>query len=309
MSDVLDGLSAAVSVDGPWTHRDLAANGARFHLVEAGSGPLVLLLHGFPQFWWTWRAQIPALVAAGYRVVAMDLRGYGGSDKPPRGYDPLTLTMDVTGVIRSLGEPDAVIVGHGWGGYLGWVAACLRPKMVRRLAVIGAPHPRGYRSALLSDPAQIAASSYVFSFQLPWQPERTLTRDGCAHVGELLADWAGPTWPAAEASERYRRAMAIPGVAHCAVEYYRWLVRSLLRPDGVQFTRRMATPIDVPTLHLHGALDPVVLPRTARGAGRYVNGPYRWRLLEGAGHFVHEEVPDVFNTELISWLADPEPDR
>ena len=94
----------------------VAANGARFHVAVAGEGPLVLLLHGFPTFWWTWRHQLPALAAAGHRVAAMDLRGFGASDKPPRGYDPRTLAEDVSGVIRSLGDRDAVVVGQGLGG-------------------------------------------------------------------------------------------------------------------------------------------------------------------------------------------------
>ncbi len=109
-----------VYADGPWTHRDVSANGARFHVVELGDGPLALFLHGFPQFWWTWREQLTAFADAGYRAVAMDLRGIGGSDKPPRGYDPLTATMDVTGVIRALGESNAVLVGHGLGAGLAW---------------------------------------------------------------------------------------------------------------------------------------------------------------------------------------------
>lgn len=109
------------------SHRDVAANGARFHIAELGEGPLVLLLHGFPQFWWTWRHQLTALADAGFRAVAMDLRGVGGSDRTPRGYDPANLALDVTGVIRSLGEPDAALVGHDLGGYLAWTAAVMRP--------------------------------------------------------------------------------------------------------------------------------------------------------------------------------------
>ncbi|CAM5324131.1 Haloalkane dehalogenase [Streptomyces violaceorubidus] len=109
------------------THPDVAANGARFHIAELGDGPLVLLLHGFPQFWWTWRHQLVALADAGFRAVAMDLRGVGGSDRTPRGDDPAGLALDITGVIRSLGEPDAALVGHDLGGYLAWTAAAMRP--------------------------------------------------------------------------------------------------------------------------------------------------------------------------------------
>ena len=98
--------ATSVLLPGPWTHRDLSANGVRLHVAEAGEGPLVLLLHGFPEFWWAWRAQLPALAAAGFRAVAPDLRGYGGSDKPPRGYDLPTAAADVAALVRALGEQD-----------------------------------------------------------------------------------------------------------------------------------------------------------------------------------------------------------
>jgi pimeloyl-ACP methyl ester carboxylesterase len=101
----------------------------------------------------------------------------------------------------------------------------------------------------------------------------------------------------------------VPSVAHSALEYHRWYLRSRFRPDGLRYTRAMHTPIQAPTLHLHGALDPCVLPASARGSGVYVEAPYRWRLLDGAGHFPHEEVPERFDLELRSWLADPEPER
>ncbi|MBU7597272.1 alpha/beta hydrolase [Streptomyces sp. P38-E01] len=301
----------AVQLDGPWTHRDVAANGARFHIAEMGEGPLVLLLHGFPQFWWTWRHQLPALAEAGYRAVAMDLRGVGGSDRTPRGYDPANLALDVTGVIRSLGEPDAALVGHGLGGYLAWTAAVMRPKLIRRLAVESMPHPRRWRAAMLRDPRQTAASSHIWGFQRPWLPERQLTADDGALVGRLVSDWTGPSPDTytPEDLEVYRRAMCIPSAAHCSVEPYRWLMRSLARPDGVQFYRRMKRPVRVPTLHLHGSLDPVLRTRSSAGSGAYVEAPYRWRLFDGLGHFPHEEDPAGFTTELVDWFRDPEPDR
>jgi pimeloyl-ACP methyl ester carboxylesterase len=269
----------------------------------------VLLLHGFPQFWWAWRHQLPALAEAGYRAVAMDLRGVGGSDRTPRGYDPANLALDVTGVIRSLGEPDAALVGHDLGGYLAWTAAVMRPKLVRRLAVAAMPHPRNWRAALLRDPRQTVASSAVWGFQRPWLPERRLVADDAEAVGELLRSWSGPRQPEPADVDVYRRAMTIPSTAHCSIEPYRWLVRSLARPDGIQFNRRMKRPVQVPTLHLHGSLDPVMRTRSAAGSGEYVEAPYRWRLFDGLGHFPHEEDPVAFTGELIDWLRDPEPDR
>src|SRR3712207_1304446 len=133
--------ASVVLVNGPWEHRMVAANGARFHVAEAGDGPMVLLLHGFPQFWWTGRHQLTALADAGYRAGAMDLRGYGASDKPPRGYDLSTLAADAAGVVRSLGAADAVVVGSDWGGAVAWSMSVLQPKVVRRICAVAAPHP------------------------------------------------------------------------------------------------------------------------------------------------------------------------
>lgn len=301
---------SVVQIDGPWRHRQVHAGGTRFHVVEAGEGPLVLLLHGFPQFWWTWRHQLESLPAAGYRAVAVDLRGYGGSDKPPRGYDLPTLAADASGLIRALGESGAIVVGHDWGGLLAWTMAVLDAKCVRRLVTVSAPHPVRLRSALRTDLfGQLRTSVHRLGFQLPWLPEHRLTRKGGAMVGRLLDQWSGPSWPDAETARVYREAFRIPTVAHCALEYHRWLGRSQLRPDGARYARVMRTEIEAPTLHLHGALDTCILPRTAQGSSRYVAAPYRWKLLEGAGHFPHEEQPATFDAELIGWLTDPEPDR
>jgi pimeloyl-ACP methyl ester carboxylesterase len=301
---------AAVQIGGPWTHRSVSANGTRFHIAEAGDGPLVVLLHGFPEFWWTWRHQLAWLPEAGFRAVAVDLRGYGGSDKPPRGYDLVTGADDVAGLIRALGEANAVVVGHGWGGLVAWTLAVYRPKVVARLAVVSMAHPLRMRAAMITDPlGQGRSSRYAFGFQLPMLPERQLVRDGARKVGQLLEGWSAPGWPDYETAQVYERAMRIPSVAHSALESHRWLARSAVRPDGLQYARHTHTPIQLPTLHLQGALDRCVLPQTARGAGRYVDGPYRWRLIDGAGHFPHEERPEVFDTELRGWLADPEPER
>ncbi len=287
---------ASIYLDGPWSHRSVSANGTRFHVAESGEGPLVLLLHGFPQFWWTWRHQLASLSAAGLRAVAVDLRGYGCSDKPPRGYDLVTAASDAAGLIRSLGEANAVVVGHDWGGMIAWTMAAYFPKVVRRLGVVSAAHPLRLRAAVLANPlGQGRSSGYALGFQLPMLPERQLLRDRAERVGRMLSSWSGPGWPDPETERRYRAAMCAPSVAHSALEYH--------------YARTMRTPVQAPTLQIHGALDRCMLPRTARGSGRYVEAPYRWRLIDGAGHFPHEELPQRFDLELRSWLADPEPER
>ena len=126
------------------THRFVEANGLQFHLVEAGQGPLVLLLHGFPEFWYGWRNQLPAL-ARHFRVVAPDLRGYNLTEKPPTGYDWETLASDVPALIRALGAEQAHVVGHDWGGVVAWGAAIFHPDVVDRLVILNAPHPAAYR--------------------------------------------------------------------------------------------------------------------------------------------------------------------
>ena len=309
-----------IEINGPWTHRDVTANGTRFHLASIGEGPLVLLLHGFPEFWWTWRHQLVALAEAGYRAVAVDLRGYGGSDKPPRGYDLITAAADAAGLISALGEANAVVVGHDWGGLTAWTLAAYFPKAVRRLAIVSMAHPLRMRAAVLSSPLSVHRSigwpaakngrgGYPLVFQVPMLPERRLVRDGGALVGTILSSWSAPGWPDQETAQIYQTAMRIPPVAHTSLEYQRWFVRSTFRPDGLRYARQMRSPVAAPVLHLHGAIDPCILPQTARGAGRYVEGPYRWKVIEGAGHYPHEERPELFDSELLGWLADPEPDR
>ena len=290
--------------DGPWTHRDVSANGIRLHVTECGTGPLVVLLHGFPQYWWAWRHQLTGLADAGFRVAAPDLRGYGGSDKPPRGYDSMTAADDVAGLIRTLGEKDAVVVGHGWGGHIAWTVAAKHPTVVRRLAVLSAPHPLRWTQALLRDAEQRRASGYVARFQLPWQPERWMVADDAANVARIMTAWGGPRFPHAETDRAWREAMLILGAPHCALEYYRWAVRSAARSDGRRFRRLLRRPLDVATLQLHGALDRCVLPRTAQGSSRHVAGSYEWRILDGVGHFPAEEAPDAVTGELVRWCKE-----
>ena len=292
---------SAVLVDGPWSHREVSANGVRFHLAECGpaDGPLVLLLHGFPEFWWSWRHQLVALGEAGFRAVAPDLRGYGASDKPPRGYDAYTLSADVAGMVRALGGRNATIVGAGWGGLLSWSVATLHPAVVRNLAVVGMPHPRRVHAALRRDPAQLRASSHLAFFQLPRAPEALLRKDDGAYVGRLLRRWGGPGFPDPETEARCREAMQIPGAAHCSLEWYRWALRSLTRPTGLRFLRLLDRGVGVPTLQLHGSLDGSLLPSTARGSGDWVHAPYELRMLEGLGHFPHQEAPEPVSAALL----------
>lgn len=284
----------------------MSANGIRLHVVEAGEGPLVVLLHGFPEFWWSWRHQLRALAEAGFRAVAVDLRGYGDSDKPPRGYDLWTLAGDVDGLIRALGEQRAHVVGHDWGGAVAWTLAALHPRRLHTLTAIGIAHPLAFRSALLRHPlGQGRASRYMAGFQLPRRPEATLRREDGARVERIMRAWSGPGWTDtadfAEAVGRNREAIRISTVAHCALEYYRWMARSQVRAEGRRFATAVARRAEMPVLQVHGTGDPCVLESTARGSARWVAGEFRHETLD-AGHFVHEERPAETTALLLSHL-------
>jgi pimeloyl-ACP methyl ester carboxylesterase len=306
---------SVVRIDGPWRHLEVHANGIRFHVVEALSRPddtaeptterpLVILLHGFGSFWWSWRHQLRGLRNA--RVVAVDLRGYGASDKPPRGYDGWTLAGDTAGLVRALGHPSATLIGHADGGLVCWATSVLHPRMVRAIAVVSSPHPAALRTSTLTRRDQgRALLPWMLRYQVPMWPERALTRHDGAELERLVRSRASAKWVASkdfsETIGYMRRAIQIPSAAHSALEYQRWAVRSQLRSEGRRFIRLMKQPLSVPMLHIRGDADPYVLAdpvhRTQRYAphGRYVS-------ITGTGHFAHEEAPEEVNEQLSRFL-------
>ena len=278
----------------------------------------MLLLHGFPEFWWTWRHQLVTLAEAGYRAVAVDLRGYGGSDKPPRGYDLITAAADAAGLIRALGEANATVVGHDWGGLTAWTLAAYFPKAVRRLAVVSMAHPLRMRARVLSSPFTISRAlpagrpgrrgGYPLAFQVPMLPERRLVRDDGALVGQILSSWSAPGWPDQETVRVYQRAMRIPPVAHTSLEYHRWFVRSTFRPDGLRYARALRSPgrgADAAPARRRGPVHPAA---GRPGRGRYVEGPYRWKVIDGRGPLPARGATGAPSTPSC-WLAKLTPSR
>ena len=291
---------STVLIDGPWRHGFVPANGTRFHVAEAGpeDGPLVVLLHSFPQFWWTWRHQLEALGAAGYRAVALDLRGTGAADKPPRGDDVLTRTRDVAGVVRSLGASSATIVGHGLGAHVAWSMPSLQPAVTESVVALACPHParmhRRLRTVLTPRVAR-----YLALVQLPSVPERLL-RDGLA--GRIVAD-GSVVARASDELATYDSAMQVPFAAHNALEPLRWIVRSAPRIDGRRFLSVVRRPIAVPTMLVHGAQDPFLRADGIELDAAALCRDFRFEMIAGVGHFPHEEAPGRVTALLLEHLG------
>lgn len=266
--------------------------------ADPAAAPLVVLLHGFPQCWQTWAPQLPALAAAGYRAAAMDLRGYGASDKPPRGYDTPTLAADVAAVVRSLGATAAVVAGTGWGAWIAWSMPALQPASTRAVAAVGMTHPH----VALGARGPVAASALLASLQVPVLPERGL-RAGTL-VERALRAGGPPGWVTPEVVARHHRVVRVPFTAHCALEYFRWVGRSRVRRDGRAYRAAVAQPVGVPVLQVHGEDDALVPAGTARRSARMARGGHRWTALAGTGHYPTEESPAAVTAALLGWLAD-----
>lgn len=281
----------------------VAANGGRFHVALTGpedtTAPLVVLLHGFPQFWWAWRSQLVALGEAGYRTAAMDLRGYGASDKPARAYELPSMVADVAGVIRSLGATSAVAVGTGLGGQVAWALPTLAPSAVNGIAVLSTPHPANLFS-LASRVAPAGTVARVLKFQVPWFPERSITEGDL--VARLLQAWSGPGWDCPDV-DLYTQVARLPFAAHSQMEQLRWLLRSRRRPSGRTYRTAIAQPVRVPVLSLHGRNDGNLPPSACQRDGDMVRGSYRRVVIDDAGHFLPEEAPEETTSLLLRWLT------
>lgn len=282
----------------PWTHREEVVGGLRLHWVESGEGPLVLFLHGFPELWLAWRKQLPALAAAGFRAVAPDLRGYNLSEKP-RGvssYRMEALAGDVANLVRHLGHEKTFLVGHDWGGAIAWCVPALHPGLVERLAVLNAPHPVLMRRKLATL-AQARRSSYMFFFQLPYFPERSLARRRAGFIKMMLRrDPATPGAFSPEEIEAYREAFLRPGAATAAVNYYRAAFRHRPRIPGL---RRSLDA--VPTLVLWGEGDRYLGPELLDGLDALVPD-LRLVRIPGASHWLPADAPERVNEELVGFF-------
>lgn len=277
--------------------KSIEANGLRFSYLEAGSGPLVLLLHGFPDTAQTWSALLPRLAAAGYRAVAPALRGYDPSDLAPDGdYSVLTLAQDMLALATALGEEQFCLVGHDWGASVAYAAANLAPSRVRKLATVSIPHPHAIRPT----PALFWRAPHFLLFQFGAVSEWLLSRDDYAYVDHLYAYWS-PNWqpPVAEV-EQVKQGFRKPGRTRAALGYYRALFGDARDAARQELYRRKTT---VPTVAFAGRSDGALDVRLYDRTPEAFAGPYEVVLYDRAGHFLHREEPERFAAKLLGFLV------
>ncbi|WP_419827043.1 alpha/beta fold hydrolase [Sphingomonas sp.] len=280
-----------------WREGVRPANGVNLHVVEAGreGDPLLILLHGFPEFWWAWRHQITPLAAAGYHVVVPDMRGYNLSDKPDglAAYTLDVLAADVIGLADAFGAARVHLVGHDWGAVIGWWVAARHADRLERVVLMNGPHPDVWARQALKHPTQALRSTYVAFFQLPWLPEATLGGFDFAGLKAMMQASARAGSFEPHALDRYAEAWARPGALTAMLNYYRAL-RERPRSGG-------PARLSPETLILWAA-DDRFLERHVAEAGLALCDRGRLEFVEDATHWLHIEQPDRINARILRFL-------
>jgi pimeloyl-ACP methyl ester carboxylesterase len=280
------------------TERRLQANGLTFNLAEAGSGPPVLLLHGFPDCWRLWRHQVPALADAGHRVLAPDLRGFGGTDKPERveDYKMRTLVGDAVGLLDALGVDRAAVVGHDWGAALAWMVAMFAPDRVSRLVAVSVGHPVSFSDV---DLGQKQRSWYMLWFQFAGVAERVLPEHDWAVFRRWAWNGAGPGQD--PDCDRQVAELSRPGALTAGLNWYRANVdpATFIRSGPI---RSSLPPVACPTMGVWSTDDFAVAEAQMTGSQRFVTGPWHYRRLEGVSHWVPVHAPQALNRLLVDFL-------
>lgn len=302
------------------THGYASVNGVRLHYAESGCGnQLVMLLHGFPEFWYSWRNQLNAL-SSDYHLVAPDLRGYNLSEKPPRveDYRLDVLVEDVIGLIKHFGADTAAIVAHDWGAGVAWKVAEKYPAHVSRLAILQVPPAAAWRANLTL--RQLLRSWYMFLFLLPVLSEWIIRWNKFAVLDKMFKSSVARKGTFTETDiQLYKEALAQPGALTAALNYYRANVVQMMSRAGRRSGKKLNSGagenetgprpgrpgfrISVPTLFIYGEQDIALAAATVRNVGNYVDGPYRELRIADSGHWVQNEASDEVNQALLEFLA------
>ena len=277
----------------------------RLHYAECGSGDdLVILLHGFPECWYSWRHQLPVL-GERFHVIAPDLRGFNLSDKPARvaDYQINFLVDDVLGLIKYFGKERAMIVAHDWGAGVAWALAQRHPDAVVKLAALQVPMPAAWRANMTF--AQLCKSWYMFFFQLPKLPERWMKANDFRRVGEMYRTTVARAGAFSDEDIAvYKEALRQPGALTASLNYYRANVFRSLKRGGGETPKDGGGRIRVPTLFIYGEHDMAVLPSTVKDLGRFIDAPYREVRIPDSGHWVQNEAVREVNLALLQFLTD-----
>jgi pimeloyl-ACP methyl ester carboxylesterase len=279
-------------------HHYVATNGITLHVVQCGpvNGPLVILLHGFPEFWYGWRQQIPALAAAGYRVWVPDQRGYNLSDKP-RGvaaYRINQLGADILGLLDAAGHTTAAVVGHDWGAAVAWWLAANHPERSKQVAILNVPHPAVLGRTLRRTPRQLVKSWYIFFFQLPWLPEKMIRRRQYRFGRGALRGTSRPGTFSSDDLREYINAWSRPGALTGMINWYRAAFRS---PRRAGSTGRITVPLQL----LWGKQDAFLEPVLAELSAKMCDNA-ELTYFDKATHWLHHEEPEAVNKLLLEFL-------
>jgi epoxide hydrolase 4 len=283
-----DEISSIVpnDIDKYVTHHYAENNGIHIHYASIGKGPLIVMIHGFPDFWYTWRNQMVALAPL-FQVVALDLRGYNLSDKPlgREHYSMHHLVEDVQAVIRHLGRDKAVIIGHDWGGAIAWIFAIGLPALTERLIILNCPHPTGITRELTHNPQQQEQSAYARDFQKEDAHKRL--------TPESLSAWVKNS----AARERYLEAFRSSDF-EAMLHYYK---QNYPRPPYQEVS--LPVKVQAPVLQIHGMQDPFLLPAGLNGTWEWLESDWTLLTIRHAGHFVQHDAADLVTRSILNWLA------
>jgi pimeloyl-ACP methyl ester carboxylesterase len=284
-----------------FTHREFDTGGATLHVAECGDGPPVVLLHGFPEFWYSWRKQMPYLAANGFRAIAPDLRGYNLSSKPAgvRSYSIPEVAADISALSGSLGEP-VTLVGHDWGAAVAWRVATATPELVRRLIILNVPHPAALRRELRTS-RQKLRFWYQLALQPPLLPELLLRARNFALLRRAMKKLTTP--PISDDDlERYVEAWAQPGSLRAMLSYYRAVARR--RP--ARTASQTSPSMNMPALLIWGDRDPFFNPRGILSSPEFMPS-LRLETIRDAGHFVQSDAADEVNRLILRFARDEVP--